>query len=182
MKREQLPYVAVFAALVALCVVARIAPHAPNFTPLAAAALFAGFYFRRVWVAAAVPLTAMLIGDSIIGGYTPGVMLTVYAAMLAPLAWRRWLRGRLSPARVGAAALAGSGVFFLSTNFAHWAFTRMFEPTLAGLGQCYAAALPFLKYTIAGDLVWSGVIFGIYATATALAPRLRSASSVPACG
>lgn len=182
MKREHLPYVAVFAALVALCVVARLAPHAPNFTPLAAAALFAGFYFRRWWAAAAVPLTALLIGDSLIGGYAPGVMITVYAAMLVPLAWRRWLRGRLSPARVGAAALASSAVFFLSTNFAHWAFTRMFEPTLAGLAQCYAAALPFLKYTVAGDLVWSGVIFGIYAAATALAPRLRSARGALACG
>ncbi len=31
---------------------------------------------------------------------------------------------------------------------------------MAGLIQCYIAALPFLQYTMAGDLFWSAVLFG----------------------
>jgi hypothetical protein len=31
---------------------------------------------------------------------------------------------------------------------------------MAGLIQCCVMGLPFLKYTIAGDLFWAAVLFG----------------------
>ena len=31
---------------------------------------------------------------------------------------------------------------------------------MAGLAQCFTLALPFLKYTVAGDLFWCAVLFG----------------------
>jgi hypothetical protein len=34
---------------------------------------------------------------------------------------------------------------------------------------CYAAAMPFLKYTVAGDLFWSTLLFGLYRLATSQA-------------
>jgi hypothetical protein len=36
----------------------------------------------------------------------------------------------------------------------------MYSLDMAGLTQCYVAALPFLKYTVAGDLFWAAVLFG----------------------
>lgn len=165
MNRNVLISAAVFVGLVGLCVAARLLPHAPNFTPLAAAALFAGFYFRRVWVAALVPLLAMSIADARLGWHLPGVMAAVYACLLLPLVWRRLLRSHLTPLRVGGAAVASGVAFFLITNLAHWWFGTWFEHTAAGLWQCYLVALPFLKYTLAGDLAWAGLLFGGYALA-----------------
>jgi hypothetical protein len=55
-----------------------------------------------------------------------------------------------------------SAVFFVATNFAVWLFGDIYPSTAAGLLACYASGLPFLKYAIAGDLFWSGILFGGY--------------------
>jgi hypothetical protein len=54
--------------LVVLCVDMRLVPHVSNFSPVAAAALFAGATFSRRALAVAVPLAAMLVSDAILGG------------------------------------------------------------------------------------------------------------------
>jgi hypothetical protein len=59
-----------------------------------------------------------------------------------------------------AAMLSCSLIFFVSTNFAVWAFSGMYPPTWQGLTQCYVAALPFLDKTVLGDLFWTAVLFG----------------------
>jgi hypothetical protein len=38
----------------------------------------------------------------------------------------------------------------------------MYAKTFEGLVLCYTMAIPFFQNTIAGDLVWSGAIFGAY--------------------
>jgi hypothetical protein len=38
----------------------------------------------------------------------------------------------------------------------------MYDHTAAGLLQCYAAALPFFRYTLAGDMFFAVVLFGGY--------------------
>lgn len=164
--------IAVAALLVTACVAARLLPHPPNFTPVAAAALFAGFYFPRRWWAIAVVLVAMGIGDLIIGTYQLGVMAAVYAALLLPVLFRRPLRDGLSWMRVGGAAVSAGVLFYLITNAAVWWFAstgsghpRMYAPDVQGLVASYAAGLPFLKWTIAGNLVWCAAFFGLYALA-----------------
>ncbi len=56
----------------------------PNFAPIAALALFAGFYFRSSAVAVALPLTVMVISDQWLGGYHWLVMAAVYAHVGSP--------------------------------------------------------------------------------------------------
>lgn len=165
--------VVVFVSLVLCAAAARLVPHWPNFTPLAAVSLFAGFWFARRSMALLVPLCAMLLSDMVIGGYEPAVMATVYVSLLLPIAFRGILRTRLSALRIGGTAIVSSIVFFLTTNFAHWLWMGNYSLTLAGLGECYAAALPFFKYQVMGDLMWSGGLFGAYAMAA------RSASTAP---
>lgn len=162
--------IAMVAALIGLCVVSRLVDHAPNFTSLAGAALFAGFWFSRRSVAILVIIAAMAVSDAVIGPYHPGVMLTVYAGFLFPIALRSALRRRLTAGRVVGCALASSVVFFAITNFAVWRFMGLYSEGVGGLVTCYAAALPFFKYQLAGDLCWSGLLFGGFA----LAGRVRS--------
>jgi hypothetical protein len=152
-----------FVLLVALDAVERLTVHPPNFTPLAATALFASFLFDSVLLAALVPIAALAASDFFLGAYDWRVMSVVYLSLAFPVLLRGYLRSRLSPIRVGSSALLSSVVFFLTTNFAVWAFAGMYTGDAKGLLQCYVAAVPFFKNTIAGDLVWSGVFFGSYA-------------------
>jgi hypothetical protein len=147
-------------ALIALCVAVRMLPHVSNFSPVAAAALFAGAMLGRRSLALLVPVAALLIGDFTLGFYDWRVMAVVYAALALPaligmIAWgyRTWFTA------IGG-ALAASLIFFTTTNFAVWAFSGLYSLDGAGLLQCYTAALPFLKTTAAGDLFWSVALFG----------------------
>jgi hypothetical protein len=146
-------------SLVGLDVVARLAPHAPNFTPVAASALFAGAVLRSRALALAVPLAAMPVSDLILGGYDWRIMGVVYAALALPALLGKWGRARgmivLAPL-----ALSSSLLFFATTNFAVWAFSGMYTHDFAGLVHCYVAALPFLQNTVIGDMFWTTLLFG----------------------
>ena len=159
----------VAAALVALCVVARLLPHPPNFAPAMAVALFGCVLFPRRWQAGAVVLLGMAIGDCFIGFYDVGVMLTVYVSMLLPLAAGRFLR-ESNAVRVGAVAVLSGVGFYLATNAAVWGFSGMYPATPAGLAASYLAGLPFLKWTVLSNLFYCAVLFGTY---RALDPRVR---------
>jgi hypothetical protein len=146
--------------LVVLCVVMRLVPHLSNFSPVAAAALFAGMTLNRRWLAIAVPLAAMLASDAFLGGYGWQMMAVVYGALTLPAVIGMLARNqRVAYVAIGG-ALASSLIFYVITNFAVWALSTLYTPDVKGLLECYIAALPFLKYTVAGDLFWSVALFG----------------------
>ncbi len=161
-------YLVILAVLIALGVAGRLLPHPPNFTPMAAIALFAGFIFLKRYMAVIAVILTMLLTDYFAFGYLSAEwfasksMWVVYLALLFPIVFKNFLQKKLGLFRVAGAALASSTVFFVATNFAVWAFTPMYEKTWAGLVLCYTMAIPFFQNTIAGDLIWSGAIFGSY--------------------
>jgi hypothetical protein len=131
----------VFCSLVVVGVLSRVTfLTPPNFHAVAAAALFAGFFFRSKVAAMAVPIVSMMISDLMIGGHAPLVMATVYAALVAPVAWRFVLQTKLTAVRVGMGAASASVLFFLTTNLAAW--PTLYPTTTAGLAHAYAAAGP----------------------------------------
>ncbi len=163
--------IVIFCALAGLCIVTRLVDHAPNFTALAGVAMFAGFWFTRRAAAIVIVIAAMAVSDAIIGSYHPAIMATVYAAFLFPIALRSILRRRLTAGRVVGCALLSSIVFFVVTNFAVWQFMGVYSDGVGGLVSCYASALPFFKYQLAGNLCWSGMLFGGYALASRASAR-----------
>ncbi len=155
----------------------------PNLSPVAGLAIGAGWLIRRGSLAVAVPLVSMLISDRLAGGYELPVMLTVYAALTLPV-----LLGRLGRSLVGsrpvrhaslrvaaagaigaASGLIASLLFYLTTNAAFWAFASHEGTTLA---QAYVDGLPFLRYTLTGDLITAPI-----ACATAAAIGLLPVSA-----
>ena len=150
------------AALVALCVVARLLPHPPNFAPTAAIALLAGVLFARHGQAGLVVLLGMGLSDWLIGFYDLGVMVTVYASLLLPIAARRFLGTSPRAVPVATAAIGAGIGFYLTTNAAVWFFGGGYPLNAEGLFASYVAGLPFLKWTLAGNLFWSAVLFGAY--------------------
>ena len=152
----------------------------PNFAPVAALSLFAGFYFRRIGIAVCVPLLVMTISDYWIGGYHGGMMLGVYAALAIPILYRGLVRKyckmdlrHRSQILKPAVGLFGFGLlssltFFIVSNFAVWCFSEMYQLTLSDLARCYTNALPFFRYTLAGDMTFIVVLFGSHALLAAL--------------
>jgi len=162
-------------SIIGISILARLVPHAPNFTPIAALALFMGVYAAKIskWYLA-VPLAVMLVSDAFLGFYEPKIMAVVYVSFFAIglvglLLKMCETRFRVSRVYTGAfGVLAGSLLFFFTTNFAVWAFSGMYALTLEGLMLSYYMALPFLKFSLLGDLFYVSLFFGIYELATSL--------------
>ena len=72
------------------------------------------------------------------------------------------LRNTNSALRIGGTSLLSSILFFVVSNFAVWASYRTLYPaTVQGLAACYVAAIPFFRNTLAGDMVFTAVFFGL---------------------
>jgi len=150
----------------------RLLPHPPNFTPIGAMALFSGAYLgRRGAIALVAPLAALFLSDLVLGFYHG--MATVYfsTTLVVLIGWLALQKK--SPLRIAGAAIASSILFFVLTNFGMWLSSGFYPPTLAGLEACYVAAIPFFQNTMAGDLVFSAILFGGFALLERKVPALR---------
>jgi hypothetical protein len=153
---------AVVAGLVGLDIAARLLPHAPDFTPVAASALFAASVLRVRTLSVVVPLAGMILADAWLGFYDLRIMAAVYGTLALP-ACAPWLsRGWRRPVMIAPVLVSSSLSFFLVTNFAVWAFSPIYAANAGGLIKCYIAALPFLQNMLCGDLFWGIVLFGGY--------------------
>ncbi len=162
---------AVILLMIAAAGALRLLPHPWNFTPLGAMALFGGAFLRDKRAALLVPLAALFASDLVLGFYP--LLPVVYSSFLVSVHIGFLLRERRSVPRVAGAALLGSVQFFVVTNFAVWAAGGLYPRTGAGLAACYAAAIPFFRNALAGDLLCAGVLFGGFALAERLLPVLR---------
>ncbi|MFN8587041.1 MAG: DUF6580 family putative transport protein [Candidatus Eisenbacteria bacterium] len=162
--------------LILLAVASRLLPHPPNFAPVAAIGLFAGSVFSRRsgWL---VPFVALLASDLVLGFYQPVSMLWNYAGFAACLLLGSGLIGsRRTVVRLAGATLASSVAFFALSNFGMWA-GGYYPRTLAGLAECYVAALPFFRNTLASDVLYTAALFGCWALLTRHASRREGASA-----
>ena len=149
---------AVVVGMILAAAAARLLPHPPNFTPIAAIALFGGAQFGNRGLGFIVPLAAMFLGDLLIGFHA--LMPFVYGSFALTVCLGMWLRQNQTIARTVLAALAGSILFFAITNFAVWAKLGSYPATGAGLMACYVAAIPYFQNTVLGDLFYTAVLFG----------------------
>ncbi len=159
-----------FYALLIVAIASRFLPHPPNVACVAAIGLFVGCYFRG-WRAVVMPaaillgsdLLGHLLGRESMGFYHPLTMLGVYVGMTASVGIGRLLRERRGVARIVAASVVTSTIFFLLSNFGVWVASGMYVLNVSGLMSCYANALPFFQYTMLGDLAYVTVLFGAMA-------------------
>jgi len=182
----------VLLSMVLLAALARLLPHPPNFTPVAAMALFGAAHFRSRWIAFLVPLTAMLLSDlalevttrlGLLGGWMAqgrgfhNGMWVVYGTIAVIAALGLVLRTRKSVPAIAGCVLAGSVIFYLVTNFAWWANYDLYPHTLAGLMLSYEAAIPFFHWTLLGDAFFAVVLFGGFALAESRYPALQPSAA-----
>ncbi|WP_350213425.1 DUF6580 family putative transport protein [Botrimarina sp.] len=182
MKNDRVAQAAVFALFVTIGVAGRWGQPDWCVTPLAAISLLAGCTLPLA-AAVAVPLVAMAITDLALAPYDGwAVPIAVYAAMAAPALMGRLLRRPAGSHVAGAARLATlaaapSALFFITTNLAVWASSSLYPATPAGLAECYAAAVPFLRRMLVGDLAWTAVTFAAAAAAGVYSLRAGATTS-----
>ncbi len=163
--------VAVITGIILLAAASRLIPHPYNFAPITAIALFGGAHFRNKVFAFLVPMSAMLLSDTLLGFHNemPGVYLSFGLIVLIG----RWVRKNQTALRIGEATVGSSFLFFVLTNLWVWIVTPQYAKTIAGLTACYTMALPFFHNTLAGDLLYSTVLFGGFALVERMIPILR---------
>ena len=146
-------------SLTVLGAIARLLPHAPNFTPVGSVSLFGGARLRG-WQAFLIPVLLMAVTDPLVGGYSFTTPF-VYAALLLNVLIGRRLQQTESVFRIGSACLLASTQFFLITNFGTW--LAWHPHTWTGFANCFAQAIPFFGRTLAGDLFYAAALFGLHA-------------------
>src|SRR5690242_289186 len=160
--------------LTVLGAVARLLPHPPNFTPVGGMSLYAGARLRG-WQAFALPLLLMAVTDPLRGGYSIATPFVYLSFMISVWIGRR-LQTTESAMRIGAACFICSTQFFLISNLGTW-LGNWYPHTWSGLVLCFTEAIPFFGRTLAGDLLFTAVLFGLHAW---LSRSLRTAERVAA--
>lgn len=163
------------ALMILLAAFSRVIPHPYNFTPIGAMALFGAAYFTPRWMAFAIPMLAMWLSDLVLNNL---VYASFYPEYYSGFVWivNGWvylsfaiinLAGftilqKITPVRLLSASLGASVLFFIITNFGAWLSSPAYSKDVVGLISSYAAGIPFFGNTIAGDLCYTALLFGIY--------------------
>jgi hypothetical protein len=151
-------------------------PHPWNFTPVAAALLYFGARGsrRQLWIPFALLAASDVILTRFVYSYPFSWDHFVTWVWYAAILWLgTGLRDNANWLRIGGAALVSSISFFVVSNFAVWACWSMYPKTLAGLMTCYAAGLPFFRRGLAGDLLFTAVMFGLPAVVAVIARSIH---------
>jgi hypothetical protein len=167
--------------LVAFAVTMRFLPHLSNVTPIMAIALLSGFHFKNRSLAVFVPLFAMLASDFVIGFHV--ALWFVYLPILAVVFMGQWMSARTARLNrpviwpVGESfklTVLGSILFFLVSNFGVWETQNFYAHNFAGLLTCFAAGIPFFEKSLLGDMMFTGLVFLVYAVACQKFANLNS--------
>ena len=170
------------AMIIVSAVIMRLLPHIPNFAPITAGALFGASHLAKRY-ALLIPLLAMAVSDYLLLYISPfshpifnfshlqplsamfnGTTLWVWGSFMISGLLGLALRKNPGVLKIGGITLLASIQFYLITNFGVWA-AGAYARSLSGLGASYVAGLPFLRWTIAGDLFYTASFFGLYALA-----------------
>lgn len=162
--------------LILLGALLRVLPHAANFAPIGAIALFGGTYLPKKY-ALALPLAAMIVSDFFIGFDSLSSRLTIYGSFILIGILGFWIRKHKSAWTVLGGSVLGSVLFYLITNLVWLYEPTMYPHTLSGQMLSYTNALPFFRNTLLGDLFYVGIFFGAYELVSHYAKSYKSSRS-----
>jgi hypothetical protein len=160
-----------------------------NYTPIGAMALFSGACFGKKWKAQFFSLAILLLSDLAIstlvfqGRY--GIMYSgwywIYGIFALIVLLGSTIIKRITVGRVLVAAIVGASSHWLLADLTVWlggsTDLRTMQPLARnwqGLMQCYLQGFPFFKNFLMGTLLYSGLLFGLYAWMRAQYPSLVS--------
>ena len=184
MKKNILQYTLLTGLAMLTVALARLMPHPFNFTPVAALALYGGARGKNTAFSFLLPLLVMVFSDILVmtflypdngnafAYFGTKDALGVYLAFGVVVCIGLFLKKNVTIPTVIVASLASSFLFYAITNFFSWLGSPFYTQDFAGLVTCYTAGIPFYNNEVtgsfflnqfAGDLFFSGVLFGVHA-------------------
>jgi len=158
--------------LIVFGILLRFVQHAPNFTPVAAIALFGGLYLNKRY-ALIVPLVLMILSDLYIGMHNVVLFTWGGFALVALMALR--YNKHKSALGVASLSLGSSILFYAVSNFGVW-LMGWYPRTLKGLVDCYVMGLPFLRDFTIATFFYAFLFSGIYALVARLVKDTKFSS------
>jgi uncharacterized protein DUF6580 len=167
-----------FILLVIIAALWRVIPGRPmGFAPQIAMAIFGGSVIADKKMSFLLPLLSMFISDvfyqilhnnglTSLTGFYDGQLLNYFLFALVTIIGFWVKQNNIRSIIYG--ALYGATFYFLSSNLLDWAMggldisNRPYPKTLAGLSNCYMAAIPFYRTSVVATLVFSTILFGGY--------------------
>lgn len=150
-----------------------------NFTPVGAIALFGGAYFTDKWKAYLVPLIALFLSDIALNYlYSSKWVLWdagsfwVYLSF-AVIVFVGSLIRKANVLNVFLASIVAVAIHWLMTDLP-WVNGNLYPHTFAGYMQSLAAAIPFERNMLLGDVVFCALLFGGFEFAKSKYAFLRS--------
>ncbi len=150
----------------------RLIPHWPNFTPIAAIAIFGGATFSKKSMAWLIPFFALFLSDLILGFHHISTMIAVYFSFFLISGIGILIRQNKSIFNISIAVFASSILFFLITNFAAWLSMPFYEKSFSGLISAYIAGIAFFNQAgmgvsffineMMGTAFYCSVLFGSF--------------------
>ena len=129
----------------------RMIPHPWNFSPILAAGIFSGFYFRQFILASLIVILSMFIGDFYLGFHD--TMIFTYISLIVAVLLGLFIKN-LKFTSILFSGILSSISFYIITNFGAWLTLPMYEKTFSGLVQSYVLAIPFFHNTLVSTLLY----------------------------
>ena len=167
-----------------LAALSRLVPHMMHGVGINITAVGAGLLFfgsRRPRWQAAIAMAVMALTDVYLTKYVYGFPFHI-SGYLVTWAWygalcliASGLLNKVTVLRVAAGVFVSATGFYVLVDFALWAMGNLYPHTLAGLGACYVAALPFYGNDLACTAALSAVFFGLPVLAAKLVETMHNA-------
>ena len=157
--------------LILAAAISRVVMYPHNFSPMIGMAVFGGAILKDKRLAFALPIFSMFLSDLMfeifhiapgfwgwgqLAGYCIFALITVIAFSLK----------RINVYTVAGYSILSSAIFFLLSNASFFVFDNPLYHTYAqnwnGFYNCYVQALPFFRTSLIADLVYCGILFGVY--------------------
>lgn len=155
-----------------LAILSRIWITIPNFSPILGVGVFATYALgKRVGIG--ITLASIVVSDIVLAltqtwtsfwGFM-SFQPVVYGALILVMLVGYLINKKAKAHTVLGSAIVGSLLFFIVTNFFVWLDFYgwgMYTKDFTGLVQCYIAAIPFFKWSILSDIIFSMSLFGVW--------------------
>ena len=157
-------YLVISYILLALVLLSRLIPHAPNFTPIIAVILFSSVMFKdKIYIL--IPMIGLLISDILLqyqSGYNyifSSVFFWTYGALFTIFILSYFYKNEITIKNILIRSFFGAVIFFLVSNFGVWIISPGYPLNFSGLVTCYTAAIPFFRNTLSSTIIYSLVVF-----------------------
>lgn len=144
-----------------------LSPDIPaNFSPMESIALFSSVFFKRLLLIIGFSLVVLMLTDPFVNfiylkkftWFYPGFFWQYLSyAVIAFVG--QYIVKQLPARSVVSGSIVAGFIFFIISNFGVWISASLYPLTLAGLIQCYVMAIPYFKYALLSNLVFSSLIY-----------------------